>query len=128
MTTSQASLISLKRELSLRAKELLFVATVQTMFVKVLQSWLTRALMFLSQATQLTQLVSSILLQVHIRSGLLKMARSISPLHQAAAQVVHFTQITWVQVLLPMVLQTLWVVCTVMLSLPVLHQFLLTLR
>lgn len=58
----------------------------------------------------------------------LETARNISLLHQVVAQVVHFTQIIWVQVLLPMVLQTLWAVCTVMLSLLVLHQFLLMLR
>lgn len=71
---------------------------------------------------------SSILLPGLIKNGRMKTARSISLLHQVAAQVVHFTQIIWVQVLLPMVLQTLWAVCTVMLSLLVLHQFLLMLR
>ncbi len=43
-------------------------------------------LMYLSQVTQLTQLVSSTLLQVHIRKNALKQAKSISQLLQAVVQ------------------------------------------
>ena len=44
-----------------------------------------------------------ILLQVHIRKNVLRKARSISQLHQAVVQDVHFILITWQQVLLHMV-------------------------
>ena len=55
-------------------------------------------------------------------------ALSISRLHQAAAQAVHFTPITWVQVLLHTVLQTQWAECTVTLSSQVHLLFLLMLN
>ena len=62
-----------------------------------------KALMFLSQVTQLTPHVSSTPLQAHTRRNVLKRARSTSQLHQAAVQVVHSTPITWLQALLHMV-------------------------
>ena len=55
---------------------------------------------FLSQVTQLTQQDSNTLLQVHTKKNVSNKVRSISQLHQAAVQVVHFTLIIWLQVLL----------------------------
>ena len=59
-----------------------------------------KMLTFLSQVTQLTQLVSSTLLQAHTRKNVLKQAKSIFQLHQAAAQAVLFILIIWQQALL----------------------------
>lgn len=67
-------------------------------------------------------------LQVHTRSGQMRTALSISRLHQAAVQAVHFTPITWVQVLHHTVLQTQWAECTVTLSSQVHLLFLLMLK
>ena len=82
----------------------------------------------LSQVTLLTRLVSSTSLQVHTRSGQMRTALSISRLHQAAVQAVHFTPITWVPVLHHTVLQTQWAECMVTLSSQVHLLFLLMLK
>jgi len=58
-----------------------------------------RALMYLSQVTQQTQLVSSILLQVHTRKNVSSRVRNTSQLLQAVVQDVHSILITWLQVL-----------------------------
>ena len=75
-------------------------ATALTMYRKVLLSCGRRMLMYLSQVTQQTLQDSSIQLQVHIRRSVLRLVRSTSQLLQVVVQVVHFTRITWLQVLL----------------------------
>ena len=57
---------------------LMFVASVQTMFVKVLQLCITRVLMFLLPVTQLTQLVSSTQLQVPTRKSVSSRVKNTS--------------------------------------------------
>ena len=70
---------------------------------EALQSCGRKALTFPSPVTPPTPHVSSTPLQVHIRRSASKRARSTSLLHPAEEQAVHFTPITWLQVLLPTV-------------------------
>ena len=106
MTTRQASSRSspehaTPRILILREQRL--TAMVQMTFRKALLSSGRRTLTFPSQVTPPILQDSSTLLQVHTRRSASRQARSTSPLLPAVVQAVHFTLITWLQVLLPMV-------------------------
>ena len=87
----------------LHPREQRLTAMVQMTFRKALLSSGKRTLTFPSQVTPPTLQDSSTLLQVHIRRSASRQARSTSPLLPAVVQAVHFTLITWLQVLLPMV-------------------------
>ena len=105
-TTSQVKLRKYSESATQRIlshQEQRLTATALTMFRKVLLSCGKRMLTYLSQVTQQTLQDSSIQLQVHIRRSVQRLVRSTSQLLQVVVQVVHFTQITWLQVLLRMV-------------------------